>query len=191
MWPSCAGCGRPMSFLAQFAHDPDRLDLGGAGRLLTMWQCGREERVGWCETWDPTGGANAVLVVAQAASSCPLPADPPDLVAVRPIVGWAEREDGVAAEDAPAYMDRDRYWALTGQPDAVYGSRLGGVPTWIQDVAAKPGWVFVGQFEDGMDVHGQPNPDGGVSGPNFGTGCAYAFLDRSVDPPAGFMLWQC
>ena len=200
-WPGCAGCGRPMSFLAQFAHHPERLDLGGTDRFLTLWQCEREETLGTCPTFRSDGGANAALVVPMREGGADrVPEDAPPIYPTRPIVGWAVADDGVDPADMAVYLDGAAYFARMADrsdpgPDAVYGSRLGGAPSWIQSPAEAPaGWRFVGQFEDGMDVPGQPAPlmaDGAGPGPNFGTGVAYVFLDPAGDPPAAKMFWQC
>ncbi len=41
-WPSCAACGQPQPFLAQFCHHGDRLDLDGDGRVLFAFPCSHE-----------------------------------------------------------------------------------------------------------------------------------------------------
>src|SRR5579872_3751921 len=44
-WPRCKLCAAPMTFLGQFAHDPERLDLGSPGRVLYAFVCTNPETV--------------------------------------------------------------------------------------------------------------------------------------------------
>lgn len=233
-WPSCSDCGKPMSFIAQFHHDDDRLDLGGPERVLTLWQC--EHAPGMCDTWEQQSGANAALVVPVADGQRTIPAPDSSVVVYHELVttGWSDEDDGVPLDRCPAYFDDaqhselgDEWWGRGG-----YGTRLGGVPAWIQspDEAPGPPWQFIGQVAEGHRVDDEPRPgqlpgigiqryvDGEyrleppprtegeglkgwvivdetgchVPGTNFGGGgIAYVFLDRSVDPPAGLLFWQC
>ena len=233
-WPSCADCGCPMSFIAQFWHDEDRLDLGAPARVLTLWQC--EHDPGMCETWPPHAGANAaiVLAVADDQRSTTVPDPAPVIYPEVVTAGWFDEDDGVSPERRPAFFDDaehvalgEEWWGRGG-----FDTRLGGVPAWIRSAGEAPGapWEFVGQFADGQRIDGEARPgqlpgagiqrrvdgefrleppDGAVveqadrwivvdetgsyvPGPNFGDGgIGYLFLDRSVDPPAALMFWQC
>jgi hypothetical protein len=190
-WPACAQCRRSMSLIAQVRHHPERLDLGAAGRVLTLWQC---EHDPGCETWSETSGANAALVVDTADPTALAPPDADTIVyAEVRAEAWTAGDDGVPEDLFPAFFDDDKLAAL-GEPWETDGhhTRLGGVPWWIQsaDEAPGPPWTYVGQV-----AYGQRLGDGSdryITGPNFGdSGIAYLFLDRTVDPPAAAMFWQC
>ena len=62
LWPVCAECGCPMSFLAQFAPGP-QVPRIGAAHSLYVFTCERESV---CSFWEPDGGANACLHVPHA-----------------------------------------------------------------------------------------------------------------------------
>jgi len=200
-----------MTHLAQFAHDPVRLDLGGTDRVLTVWQC--EDRPGMCDNWAWGAGANAATVtVLDAARGLVEPPTPDTTVHPEAVVrSWTELGDADGGGD--------------------WQTRIGGLADWIQspDDAPPPPWRFVAQLaesvtlttsppsadEVGLGVQssrpgdtelsspgGAPGPVEGwvhvdaagwtLPGPNFGGGgIAYVFLDRSVDPPAAGILWQC
>lgn len=233
-WPVCADCARPMSLIGQFRHEDDRLDLGAAGRVLTLWQC--EHDPGMCETWAAHSGANAATVVAVADDRLPTSAPDPTVV-VHPevvVTEWSVEDDGVSSELRPSFFDDAEYLALGEEwwGRGGFDTRLGGVPAWIQSASEAPGppWEFVGQLADSQRIGGAVPPsqlpgagiqrrvDGAfrleppdglaveqvdrwivvddtgsyVPGPNFGHGCiAYLFVDRSQDPPAALMFWQC
>jgi hypothetical protein len=210
LWPTCAQCDRVMSHLGQFVHDPDRLDLGAAGRVLTFWQCENDpgdREV--CETWVADSGANAAEVT-DGDGSADLPVLPPGgLPLIHPevrVVHWAERDDGVPPERVSDYYDDDVHLALDEEWFSPGGSetRLGGVPAWEQSASEAPGppWTFVGQIASRQPMKSPPpnlNLDPGWTAsdwyldvPKFGdNGIAYLFLDRSSDPPAAGFFWQC
>jgi hypothetical protein len=191
-WPRCAGCGASMTFVARFGHDADRLDLGAAGRALTLWQCERDP--GACETWSAGSGANAAFVADVITTDAAPP--PPDRdTPVLPqlvVTGWTEDDDGVPDDAYPAYFDGGRLFAL-GQDwfeRGGYDTHLGGVPGWIQDPDEGPGppWRFIGQLAAAHIPTGHDDP---VPGPTFGDGgIAYLFLDHTTDPPRAQMFWQ-
>jgi hypothetical protein len=193
-WPRCAECDALMSFIAQFHHDPDRLDLGGPERVLTLWQCERDP--GMCETWSSESGANAAFVVdrARAGHAQPVP-DSTTLVYPELMVGgWSEGDDGVPEELYGSYFDSDRLFALgeEGWSRGGYDTHFGGVPAWVQspDEAPGPPWHYVGQLDNNQ--HLAAAPDTRIPGPTFGDGgMAYLFLNRTSEPPTAAMFWQC
>jgi hypothetical protein len=209
LWPTCAQCGATMSHLGQFVHHPDRLDLGAAGRVLTLWHCeqdpGRDRDV--CETWAADSGANAA-VVSDGDGGADLPVLPAGgLPFIHPeirVTRWIEGDDGVPPERVSDYFDDATWFALGEEWYAPGGpeTRLGGVPAWEQSASEGPGppWTFVGQIASRQPMQSPPpdlNPawtasDGYLKGPGFGDdGVAYLFLDRSSDPPAACFFWQC
>lgn len=60
LYPICKGCGNPMSLLAQFIHNEERLNLGKEGRILFVFQCNDE---GSCFVWDADSGANSCFIM--------------------------------------------------------------------------------------------------------------------------------
>jgi hypothetical protein len=101
-WPLCAQCGNPMTFLAQFQHYCERLDLGGEGRVLFVFMCNLDP--GHCHTWKMDEGANAVLILEPAELKTGL-TQPPSLgeraemveVEAR-VVEWITGEDPVSTD---------------------------------------------------------------------------------------------
>lgn len=207
LWPACADCELPQTFLSQFVHHPERLDLGRPGRVLFAFQCMHDPGV--CETWDGTSGANACLVVEPEQLTAGLtdaPAsDVPLELEVR-VAGWIAQDDGITPAQAQAFLARDfdTYMTLAQevQEQASGATRLGGVPLWVQSPEEAPegsGWRFVGQLEEAHRFQRSPatplDPDHPaplrLEGPNFGGGLAYLFVDSSAAAPKGHFFWQC
>jgi hypothetical protein len=212
-WPICAECSRPQSLIAQLWHDDRRLDLGASGRVLFVFQC--EWDAGMCSNWELFSGANACLVLSErelTGQASPPPDPVPPVVPAVGILGWQEKDDGLAAEVQPAFFDYDDYLALADEEweKATGETRLGGVPHWVQspDEAPKDGWRFMGQLDSMYRFADRSVPlpttlrlaadTGGddplfAEGPNFGGGFAYLFArDGEGDaPPAVAMFWQC
>ncbi|MFG6485622.1 hypothetical protein ACG04R_03000 [Roseateles sp. BYS78W] len=209
LWPVCADCGLPQTFLSQFVHHPQRLNLGRPGRMLFAFQCMHDPGV--CETWDGTSGANACLVLEPEQlqdSPTAVPEDGVPLELELRVVDWIAQDDGITPEQAQSFLARDfdTYLAL---PDAVRDlptgvTRLGSVPLWVQSPEEAPdgnGWRFVGQLEGAHRLQRpprtrlNPNDEDGTSlwcdGPNFGGGLAYLFVDTEASPPQGHLFWQC
>jgi len=212
-WPKCAECGGSQTLLAEFRHDPERLNLGREGRVLFVFQCAHDP--GMCATWEAFSGANACFVLEPEElgdRETPAPADrPPEDPGVA-ITAWQARDDEVAAADAPAYFEERAYNALgeAGWRKPTFSTRLGSVPTWIQSADEWPGppWRFAGQLDETYSFQRPPAPQSDwvrpdpetfegrthvAQGPNFGAGgLAYLFLrDEGESVPQGCMFWQC
>lgn len=212
LWPKCADCGKSQSFLAQFVHDPIRLDLGRPGRMLYIFQCNHDP--GMCATWDGRSGANACFVVEPerlTSELAKMPSDKPVLENEVFVVQWHEHDDGLSVADAASYYDDDKFNSLPEEQirRVTSSTRLGGVPCWIQSPSEAPSdvWRFVGQLDSTHSflqapkrkvpwVHSDEQRWEGRThcgeGPNFGDGgMAYLFV-RSVDQtPQGWLFWQC
>ena len=194
LWPTCKECGKSQSLLAQFVHDSPRLDLGRAGRVLSVFQCNHDP--GMCSTWEGGSGANA-CVVTQPEEMEPglssLPADSPQVEREARVVEWRERDDE---------------FPETGTGGITTSTRLGGVPFWIQNPDEAPdGWRFIGQLDSTYSFLSAPTVGAaGVTldsehwegrshyceGPNFGDGgIAYLFLRNTPTAPEGWLFWQC
>ena len=219
-WPRCSDCGGSLSLLAQFAHHPERLDLGRPGRVLSIFQCNHHP--GECKTWAGGHGANACFVTEPEDLSPGLtavPADAPFIETEVQVVEWADQDDGLTLEehrcffdDATMPDDDDLMDKLEEKitPD----TRLGGTPFWVQSSYEAPeeDWRFVGQLDYIYRLHAAPSPEvakqilGGVSeafeaangqthicpSPNFGdAGIGYVFLRKTEGTPEGWFFWQC
>jgi len=211
-WPKCRDCGKSQSLLAQFVHDPVRLDLGRPGRVLSVFQCNHEP--GMCSTWEGGSGANACFVTEPENLTGALSALPDDAPAVERearILEWRVSDDGVSESDRASFFIDSAYLQL---PEATRRAipdftRLGGVPSWIQSADETPqdGWRFIGQLDctytflraptvemDGVrkDEEGWKGRSHYCEGPNFGDGgIAYLFLRSGSGVPEGWFFWQC
>ena len=211
-WPLCSNCGKSQSLLAQFIHDPIRLDLGRVGRVLSIFQCNHAP--GMCPTWEGGSGSNACFVTEPEellSGLTPIPLDSPPLEREARIIEWIEQDDGIEKDIAEQFFA----WSTLSQlPEeeidkVTTSTRLGGVPFWIQspDEAPKDGWHFIGQLDSVYSFMTAPNGDlAGVfedlehfedrshicEGPNFGdSGMAYLFLRKTSTTPEGWFFWQC
>lgn len=214
LWPRCNDCGGSQSFLAQFQHDPVRLDLGREGRMMYVFQCNRDP--GMCATWEGGSGANACFVVEpgdQLQGFSALPVDQPPAENEALVAGWLERDSRLPTNIAEAFFSDEQYFALDESlvQSVTQSTRLGGVPAWIQSPSEAPGaaegWRFVGQLDSTHSFHSAPSvqkpwlsPDNerweGRShygeGPNFGDGgIAYLFIRSGNGLPEGWFFWQC
>jgi hypothetical protein len=211
-WPKCSDCGKSQSFLAQLLHDPVRLNLGREGRVLFVFQCNHDP--GMCSTWEGGSGANACFVVEPEHLSrklSDLPADAPLVENEVRVLQWVERDDGLPLSVASAFFDDSKYYALPEEQRGAVtsGTRLGGVPNWIQSPSEAPrdGWQFVGQFDSthsfltapktqapwvGVDAERWEGRTHYGEGPNYGDGgIAYLFLKLTDTAPQGWFFWQC
>lgn len=161
-WPKCAGCGAPQSLLAQFEHHPGRLDLGRKGRVLFLFQCDSDP--GSCETWAANSGANACIVIEPeelTEAATPIPSGSPEPMLEVRIADWIDKEDGIDPNLAGHFFEDDTHLQLPEEvlDKCTTGTRLGGVPSWIQspDEAPKGQWRFVGQLDSSYSFY-QPPP---------------------------------
>lgn len=196
LWPVCAECGGHQSFIAQFTHDPERLDLGRPGRRLFLFQCADPEQVGVCETWDATSGANAALIVEPqdlTAGTTPLPAEGVTLETEVFVRDWQHHDDGIPVEQVPAYLSEDGRFDLTDDDldKPCSTTQLGGVPFWVQgaEEVDHAQWRYIAQL-DSMHRLGE---DQVIDASNFGGGLAYVFVERVPHgaTPRATMFWQC
>jgi hypothetical protein len=211
-WPRCSACGRSQSLLAQFVHHRYRLDLGGEGRVLFIFQCNHEP--GRCETWEGGSGANACFVLEPAElidGLTPLPADSPSIEREVRVLRWLENEDGITVSQASAFFTDSEFLKLPEEVilRAAQVTRLGSVPSWIQsaDEGPKEGWRFAGQIDSFYSFFSSPRTsEDGINadsqrqagrthfciGPNFGDcGIGYVFLRSGEAVPEGWFFWQC
>ncbi|HWA90437.1 MAG TPA: hypothetical protein VG889_10400 [Rhizomicrobium sp.] len=135
-WPKCAECGKSQSLLAQFRHQPGRLDLGRDGRMLFAFQCNHD--TGLCSTWELDAGANACFAIEPeelTRGPTPAPADNPPADDTLVVEAWIAKDGDGGGE-----------------------TRLGGLPCWLQNENEGPGegWRFVGQLagENGANFGG-------------------------------------
>jgi hypothetical protein len=218
-WPKCSDCGGSQSLLAQFIHRTPILDLGREGRSLFVFQC--NHRPGLCSNWEGGRGANACFVLEPEellAGISETPKDRPSLERDLPIVGWAERDDGLTPSQASVFFE-DSEWAALPEDvrdelslRAEPRTRLGGVPHWIQSSSEAPGdgWRFIGQLDSVCHFLTAPkSTEQGIravkldrkrpdlltyccDGPNFGdAGIGYIFLKDTGSLPQGWFFWQC
>jgi hypothetical protein len=213
-WPVCRDCGRSQSLLAQFVHHPVRLDLGRQGRALFVFQCNHDP--GLCRTWEADSKANACFVVEPedlASGLTAMPMDHPAIEHEVRAVDWLERDDGLPDSLAPTFFDDKAYDELDreSRDRVTWGTRLAGVPRWLQSPADAPsastGWRFIGQLDSTYSflrppsvnvpwVSGDADRWEGRThlavGPNFGDGgIAYLFLSAGPACPEGLVFWQC
>lgn len=171
-WPICRQCGMSMALVAQLLHDDDRLSLGKSGRCLFVFMCSNPDSE--CDsTWDSQAGSNAsfVLELADLGSTLTYPPDVADPLRAEirsvehcaytdrwdpartiwintevRVQAWSARDDTIPPSDRAAFFD-DRYFSLSpALRDLAYdGTKLGGVPAWIQAPQCQ-GSTFLAQF---------------------------------------------
>jgi uncharacterized protein YwqG len=189
MYPICKECGNLMTFLAQFIHEKDRLDLGREGRILFIFQCDSEEI---CESWNADSGANACFIteleILTGKEINPSELNTPS-ARENLIEGWIEHNDGVSDEESGFFFDTQKYDEIDFNQfvkllDKTKSyTKLGSVPYWIQYPEPPAGnWRFVGQLDSN-------------NGFQFGDmGIGYIFIEKTENPeklPKGKFLWQC
>lgn len=213
-WPLCSYCGKPLSHLFELEHHPERLDLGAPGRVAFVFQCNHDP--GGCPTWESGSGANAVLILEPEEIGQGLTEPPASGAQMEPearVVRWVALDDLVSEQDYDKFFDDDAPGSLPDEVnDSVYaGTKLGGVPTWIQSASEAPGppYRFAGQFDCYHEFAG-PAPDADAVGctitltvaeddscfqcdaANYGdAGEAYLFIHADPERPSGLFLWQC
>ncbi len=210
MWPKCRECGLSESLIAQFDHHADRLDLGREGRVLFVFQCAHDP--GMCATWEAFSGANSCFIVEPEQlvdGQTSLPADVPPLDHEVWISSWIERDDGISPDAANAFWEETSFRELSEEllAGVTWSTRLAGLPRWMQspDEGPRPDWRFIGQLDGSYSFLSPPQtppawvqPDAEryegrthiASGPNFGGGLAYLFLQDGAELPKVCMMWQ-
>lgn len=211
-WPTCRGCGKSQTLLAQFVHDSVRLDLGKIGRVLNVFQCAHAP--GMCDSWRGGSGANACFVAEPdelTTQTTPLPSDSPPVEREVRIVKWQQRDDGISEDELQKFfISDDCETPPESLTEAIYaGTKLGGVPSFVQSPNQAPtgSWRFVGQLEYAysfltapLGKHRKIWPDPKhrqgrsqyCDGPNFGDGgTAYIFVRDASPSPVGWFFWQC
>jgi hypothetical protein len=212
LWPTCRECEKSQSLLAQFVHDSERLDLGRAGRVLSVFQCNHDP--GSCSTWEGGSGANACFITEPEDLSnglSQLPQDSPVIQLEARIDEWLTQDDGIAQTDAPLFFSDTGLTDLSvAEIDKVTThTKLGSVPFWVQsaDEAPKEGWRFVGQLDSlysflrppsvsfaGLQEDRQRSEGRShwCEGSNFGdAGIAYLFVRNTSTKPEAWFFWQC
>jgi hypothetical protein len=150
--------------------------------VLSVFQCHHDP--GYCQTWEGGWGANACFVTEPedlVGGLSPIPSDSPKVGHEYRICAWAENDDGIDEAQAKHFYGRSEY--NPDRKNVSAGSRLGGVPYWIQGQTDAPegGWRFLGQLD--CTDH---------EGPSFGgDGMAYFFLRETATVPEGWFFWQC
>jgi hypothetical protein len=163
-WPMCRQCGRPQSHVAQLHHDGARLDLGGKGRVLVLFQC--EWGPDPCETFRPEYGANAAMIIDAGGGGLTSPPDPfpPEVPELR-VVEWTAQDDGIAPDRYRDFFDDSRFSALyqEGLLERIpLDTKIGGPPRWLQSFqdGPPPPWRFVLQLPEGQVGDGpEPTPE--------------------------------
>jgi hypothetical protein len=186
-WPVCGCCGELMHFVGQFRHEPSRLSLGRAGRILYVFQC---SDTGGC-SWNDTAEATVGFVL-----------EPEDVLP--------------SVTDAPAEAPEPLMEAFGGFAEDVrhsvsYATKMGSVPGWLQSSGESPaGYRFLGQITEHYDFYRAPDESlqlehwqtrakadsertYEIEVYNFGAGgIAYLFCeDSETDVPKIHCFWQC
>lgn len=215
-WPRCAHCGSIQSLLAQLRHDPPRLDLGRAGRILCVFQCARWHENG-CDSFDPSSGANACFVLEPEELRGDVP--PPDTAShlahlETHVLSWEPHVETLRAEFVDAYFDPTKWHSVP--TDECYAisldTKLGGIPFWgnvgPSDMPVG-NWRFVLQMRDYHYIPGEKSevaaaylsamnmpalrdelrPGWNLPWANFGQGVGYVFLSEE-EPIKGVFTWQ-
>lgn len=192
-YPVCEKCENPMALIAQLFHDEERLDLGYAGRFLSIFQCNNIKDFSICPTWDLYSGANACFVIDSEELTARVEKLPEgDFEPEKEfwITNWEACEDGLPKEVLETFLDEKKYYEVDEADfEEIYKhleeiTKFVSVPTWIQspEVPRRGSWKFVGQIDD-LTVF------------NFGdAGIGYIFIEKTVGSanlPEGKFFWQC
>ncbi|MEU8777331.1 hypothetical protein [Streptomyces sp. NPDC048606] len=195
-WPTCAECGGPLRFLAQFRLDGTGSVLAGGGRrrrrayayVLALFAC--QNRLGVCRDWSADSGANtALLLPARGLRRLARPRGGTvggEVDVEKLLLGATHAVEPYEAAEADYDAACAAWAARTGRPRNDVLGRLGGPPAWLQcdrtpacPDCAEPMRSVV-QLQEG------PDP---LTAMNFGTGRAYAFACVPCGEAA--FLWQC
>ncbi|MRG28825.1 hypothetical protein [Laceyella tengchongensis] len=216
LWPSCPDCGRAMPLLAQFAHHPERIDLGREGRRVYLFLCQNEE--------DHCYEEHAFVFLEAEQCTGRWTERPTSASALLPsvtVVGWREKEDGISPEDYVRFFQRLEEGGKACPSLPEMETKLKGTPTFIQ----KPGGdaaTFAGQIDCFLKVIDNIPPElwrkdqlgrsiyqSPTEGPlfmsrskeegiayldfvNFGdSGMGYFFIRPDRERPEGSFFWDC
>ncbi|MFJ3877036.1 hypothetical protein ACIPW5_06210 [Streptomyces sp. NPDC090077] len=190
VWPTCAECGGPLKFLAQFRLDESGAALAGTGRprahahLLALYAC--QNRIGSCQDWSATSGANAALLLpARGLRRIARPrgrsVDPEKLY-----LGATHAAEPYAAAEADYDRACAAWEARTGRPRKHVLGQLGGPPAWLQYDRTPACPDCTEPMRPAVQLQEGPDP---ITAMNFGTGRGYAFTCLPCGEAA--FLWQC
>ena len=174
-WPIATRTGAPMQFIAQIALDP----FGFAGAVAYLFMEGEN---GAGDTWEPEGGANAVII---QPSDALLPVavkgrpDGPGLFEFKPVPQGNVRQKQDCELAVVLHGEAD---LELEEGDEEVRNKIGGVPNWLQgDETPTDGeWILLLQLNSARVPFEVDFGDAGVG---------YAFL--SSDGKRGKFLWQC
>lgn len=173
-WPIATRTGAAMQFIAQISLDP----FGFAGAMAYLFMEGEN---GAGDTWQPDGGANALII---APSDAPLPVDVkgrpdgPGLFELKSVPQGNVRQKQ-ACEFAVLLHEEEDCEPSDG--DDGCRNKIGGVPKWLQGDETPPDgeWLLLLQLNSARVPFEVDFGDAGVG---------YAFL--SADGKRGKFLWQ-
>ena len=173
-WPIATRTGAPMQFIAQIALEP----LGFPGKMAYLFM---EGEGGAGDTWEPEGGANALIIqpsdVAPPVQTKQL-TDGKRLFELKPLPQGNVRQK---QECEYAVTLREEPDTELDDNDDGCRNKIGGLPKWLKEDET-PGdgeWLLLLQ----LDSSGVPfEIDFGESG------VGYAFI--SADGKRGKFLWQ-
>jgi hypothetical protein len=187
--PLCKECGKEMSLIFQVPFSES--DGGGfVGALIFM--CDSEDET--CSTWEPSSGANAVVLLKDWKSREPFGMAAYPAFEIR----WVEFPD-LSAEITDLSDDDPQVKQVESEIEAFvekFGwSKMGGLPLWYQNpevptcVACGGPTQFLGQFDSQLGK----DASGADAAMNFGdAGIGYAFLcEKRCSDQGGAFLWQC
>ncbi len=141
-WPHCALCNEPMAFIGQWKHAGERIDLGAEERVLYAFLCKNFDSPDCGFSAGVPGnadGAHAIVVVDSPGAKKTEP--PPGLDAPAEPLIVAEWTKTVEVAD-DTLVDFLLYGAHEERPappagwlkgSHAGGTKIGGVPAWIQD----------------------------------------------------------
>ncbi len=168
-WPRCRACGEAMSFIGQFAHHAERLPIGeGLGLFAFLCRQSFSEEVD-CGLSSPVpeSGANAVVIAPLTSQNLERnESTPPAVCTGLSVHSWTEGEETIDDRDAPFALYGKRstptdpaQWArLASRIDIERGTKLGGIPSWIQEPTFPEGFTAIGQWADTFRLAAPPLP---------------------------------
>ncbi|MFD0359295.1 hypothetical protein ACFVHW_36995 [Streptomyces sp. NPDC127110] len=187
-WPTCAECGGPLKFLAQFRLDGSGSAVAGTGRahahVLALFAC--QNRPGSCRDWSASSGANAALLLpARGLRRIARPRGR-SVDVEKLFLGAAHAAEPYVAAEAD-YDSACAAWAeRTGRPRNHVLGQLGGAPAWLQYDQTPVCPDCAGPMRPAVQLQEGPDP---ITAMNFGTGRGYAFT--CIPCGGAAFLWQC